>query len=174
MHHILLEPLVTETGTYPPGFIAESDTSAHLLRSKGGRLLPFQSEGVKGLLDFATRFYPSENKTSPYSPSVIPGPIVYIAHQVTVHWMMRLECKPRTQGRISMVPSTVQSGNGMVRLSPLDQTPCDLESDLRGGIVEGQFYVSPMQHGFAAFDFYVTSPEIITPRWAAISLIRMA
>ena len=173
MHHILLEPLVTETGTYPTGFIAESDTSAHLLRSKGGKLIPFQSGGVRGLLDFATRFYSSDFKTNPYSPSVVPGPIIYVGAQSNVHWAMRLEMKKGMQGRISIVPSTVQSGNGMVRLTPLDQTPCDLASDLRDGVAYGQFYISPMQEGFAAFDFYITSPEIIIPRWAAISLVRM-
>jgi len=177
--HILVDPLITPTGTHHIGKVLDA-ASAHLLKSAGGVLLPYDPEvGQRrnGVCSIAMRAYDATHKSNPMAPSVLPGPIVFVGEGCKVYWALKLKAPRGDQyeGRISMLASTTQSGPGMVRIQPLDADSIDL-ANVRGAgnhwWATGSFYVRPMQTGFASFDYYVVSPEVIEPVWAAVTLTR--
>jgi hypothetical protein len=182
MLHVLVDPIATPTGTHPIGKVLDA-ASAHLLKSTGGVLLPYDPEvGQRrnGVCSLAMRAYDTAYntayKSNPMAPSVLPGPIVFVGEVCKAHWALKLRAPRGDQyeGRISMLAST-QSGQGMVRIQPLDAGSIDL-AHVRGAgdhwWVTGSFYVRPMQTGFTSFDYYIASPEVVEPLWVAITLTR--
>lgn len=176
MPYILVEPLTTPSGTHAIGTIAETQ-SAHLLKSAGGILLPYDPGAngrINGLCSVAMRAY-AGMATLTNVPNILPGPIVFLNGPCKVHWALKVRApEDLYQGRVSILSSTSQFGTGVIRVPPSDTESIDL-ADIRGSgdywWIFGSFHVRPMQNGFAAFDYYLMSPFEMFPVWTAVTLV---
>jgi len=140
--------------------------------------------GLNTLHDWARREYGHQGQLPPSPNHVLRGPIFYIDGQRSISWAMLLDTEGAISGRVTPVPSTVQSGNGFVRLHPSGTQAIGIDTATRIAakgegestvesecLLTGEFAVNPAQHGFTAIDFYFSFPKGFSVRWIAVAQV---
>lgn len=156
---------------------------AHLLRTRGGILLPV-GRGISHntLHDWSRRDYGFDGQLPPQN-HVLPGPVLYVTGCASsIAWAMMLDATMPGPlgGRVSVVPSSVQRGNGYSSVQPLGNTALTIDDAAiriaaepkdgeRECVLLGQFDIAANQACFTAFDFYFSFPRNFSVRWVAVS-----
>ena len=153
---------------------------AHALRAKGGILTPVGNlQWVNTLHEWSKHEYDQETRTyagKRVANRILPGPILYVSGPSRIHWSMLIDVvgPEALGGRVSVVPTSAQLGNGLVRITPIGVESQSFDRQCSGAecLVSGLFDVNPTQTGFTAFDFYLSYPTGFNVRWTCLSQVR--